>query len=790
MRKHMRRFIAIITATVLLFLNIQALAADDDASYVVKETNNGLTRIEFAQTQTISANTTAEYEFSVPKNGTYSFMANRSTKYKAKISAYVIDESSESNSIQIAKDVNYNTAQNYSRLGKYNEGKVTLEADKKYKLRVTPESDYEVNFFDIILTDITISQKTIIPAHFYSSVSTCDDNFLNNSGKRDASAARIYTDFSDYLIFGNPQKGQVSNVWQWQKCPISVLPMVHPTQKTGYVEYTLNFTEDAVYKIQPFLSVYSGQNTATPEPIYFSIDGQTAETVMYNPTSYADADQVLKWETRIKKGTHTLRMERRYDADLNQNQYMFHPFVAVEKAELEAEMFANGAETADVKDGNMSCKIHVNNAISEDIDVFALYAIYDEENRLTAIDSYTGKPSGNVIDLAVDDFKTQSGKTYYAKSFLWDSNMRGRCIDFSNKIDEYVDFTVEVPEEKEPVVLQLTDPQIIDGSQKRKENRLDPVTDEYWAKDKKDARCYNYMRETINAVKPDLILLTGDIVYGEFDDNGSAFDEMIEFMENFNIPWAPVFGNHEIESNIGADAMCKKFENAPHCLFVQRELTGNGNYTVGIKQGGKLTRIFFMMDSNGNFNMSQTSALNGHSKAGNGFSNDQREWIKLNGKRINEVSPNTKISFAYHIPVAKFQEAYRKYGFINSGTKENPIDIDKAANREEGDFGYLGGDIKSVFDTNGIDYANMKAIGCDSMFVGHLHEQSASVMYDGVRFHFGLKVSAYDYTNYRTDDGKIVGSYTNAGVPIVGGSVIKLANDGRISDIYHYYCKN
>ncbi len=40
------------------------------------------------------------------------------------------------------------------------------------------------------------------------------------------------------------------------------------------------------------------------------------------------------------------------------------------------------------------------------------------------------------------------------------------------------------------------------------------------------------------------------------------------------------------------------------------------------------------------------------------------------------------------------------------------------------------------------------------------------------------------------DDGKIVGSYTNAGVPIVGGSVIKLANDGRISDIYHYYCKN
>ena len=137
-------------------------------------------------------------------------------------------------------------------------------------------------------------------------------------------------------------------------------------------------------------------------------------------------------------------------------------------------------------------------------------------------------------------------------------------INFS----DYVDFVVSVPEDREAVILQLTDPQIIDSSQCRTEDRLSSIGKDIWSPDKKDIRCYDYLREIIENTNPDLIILTGDIVYGEFDDNGENLLEIIEFFESFGIPWAPVFGNHDNESKMGVDWQCEQFENAEHCLFL------------------------------------------------------------------------------------------------------------------------------------------------------------------------------------------------------------------------------
>lgn len=46
-------------------------------------------------------------------------------------------------------------------------------------------------------------------------------------------------------------------------------------------------------------------------------------------------------------------------------------------------------------------------------------------------------------------------------------------------------------------------------------------------------------------------MIAGDIVYGEFDHDGSALLSFIEFMDSLGIPWAPVLGNHETESRMG-----------------------------------------------------------------------------------------------------------------------------------------------------------------------------------------------------------------------------------------------
>lgn len=352
---------------------------------------------------------------------------------------------------------------------------------------------------------------------------------------------------------------------------------------------------------------------------------------------------------------------------------------------------------------------------------------------------------------------------------------------------ELVDFVVEVESGREPVILQLSDPQIIDPTQDRRPKPLSSLEKDYWAPEKIDERLYDSLTETIEATNPDLILLTGDLVYGEFDDNGTMLESLIAKMESFGIPWAPVFGNHENESAKGVDWQCQQLENAEHCLFKQRTLTGNGNYTVGIKQDGELKRVFFMMDSNGCSAMHENSLANGHSQTATGFGQDQMDWSIGLAEEIKEISPGTKISYAFHIQIMAFKDAYAKYGFTNSGTKENPINIDKLENKAEGDFGYLGRDLKGPWDTSYTFYNRMKAVGVDSIFVGHEHCNSASVVYEGIRFQFGQKLGTYDRANFVRNDGTIYGAYCGEDTPLSGGTVMKMSEeDGSFVDAYIY----
>ena len=356
---------------------------------------------------------------------------------------------------------------------------------------------------------------------------------------------------------------------------------------------------------------------------------------------------------------------------------------------------------------------------------------------------------------------------------------------------ELVDFVVQVEEGRDPIVLQLTDTQIIDAAQAPEDSNFSAATQEFWGPDKMEDRCFAYIRETVEATKPDLIILTGDLIYGKYDNAGTSLTSLVHFMESLGVPWAPVFGNHDAESAKGIDWICNQLKNAEHCLFLQRELTGNSNYTVGIAQGYDLLRVFFMLDSNGG-SASEASLANGHTKKSVGFGEDQIDWYEDTAYTIAEYSPNTHFSFAFHIQTAAFVDAYAKYGFTNKDTESNPILIDLLDSQEKGDFGYLAADLKSAWDTDGRVWQGIADIGADSVFVGHEHCNSASVVYEGVRFQFGQKSSTYDRYNSIMPDGNFVtGNRSDIETPLIGGTVIPLAaGEGSIKDPYIYYCKN
>ena len=142
-----------------------------------------------------------------------------------------------------------------------------------------------------------------------------------------------------------------------------------------------------------------------------------------------------------------------------------------------------------------------------------------------------------------------------------------------------------------------------------------------------------------------------------------------------------------------------------------------------------------------------------------------------------------------------FEEAfYNTYGFVNEGDGdlESPINIDKREDKRPTDFGYIGRKLKTPWDQDKTVYNGMKAIGVDSILVGHEHCNSASVVYDGVRFQYGQKIGEDDRINFRDSDGKITGYIaigTGLGTPVLGGTVMKLSPvTGEISDSYIHYC--
>ena len=411
-----------------------------------------------------------------------------------------------------------------------------------------------------------------------------------------------------------------------------------------------------------------------------------------------------------------------------------------------------------------------------------------------------------------------------------------------------VDFLIEVPADRDAVILQLADPQIIDANQMRPDGTLSAEMKEMWAWDEDilENRCYKYIREIVEETQPDLILLSGDIIYGAYDDNGRVLENFVDCMETLAledgtaVKWAPVMGNHDVESAKGADWQCAQYENASNCLFKQKQgdgegetkVKGNGNYTIGIRQGGELRRVVVNMDTNGCTGASEMSKNNGYTvHHGNneygmtygtyGLQKTQVEWFNETVKNIQKFVPDVKLTFHMHIAMNAFAEAYNDAYKNLVGTPIASVKAGKFGNaaskvfypervigHREGDVGALiwlwddGPDFWDVERINGagkedLVFNQIKALGTDSIFVGHYHSNSLSVFHDGIRFQFGQKCSTYDTTQILYANGTISSSNIyydsngncTAGTPLVGGTVNVMDKDtGLLKNPYIYYC--
>ena len=306
------------------------------------------------------------------------------------------------------------------------------------------------------------------------------------------------------------------------------------------------------------------------------------------------------------------------------------------------------------------------------------------------------------------------------------------------------DFLLSLPEERSGGavrLLQLTDTQIIDSSQRRTPDRLRVDEILAWSPDRFDQNCFDHIRALVTATKPDLIFITGDIVYGSFDDSGATFERFCEFMDSLEIPWAPVFGNHDNESARGVAWQCERFSASRYCLFARGNVSGNSNYTVGISVGGELLRVIYMIDSNGARGATDPAVIKEK-----GIYPDQIEWMRDSYAKIVEKAGRRVPTFlAFHIPTTDVTEIEIAKGYRTQERTRYAIGVDAPA--KDGDFG-------ANYETHDVSYIELDGfrdllseISADAVFVGHCHSINTVISHGGVSFVFGLKTGQYDYHN-------------------------------------------
>lgn len=324
------------------------------------------------------------------------------------------------------------------------------------------------------------------------------------------------------------------------------------------------------------------------------------------------------------------------------------------------------------------------------------------------------------------------------------------------------DFVLQIEKTRPIRLLQLTDMQVIDSSQRRTPDRIRPDEIEAWNPQNFDILCGDHIRSLVTEARPDLIFITGDITYGSFDDNGSTLKWLCSLMDSFGIPWAPVFGNHDNESRMGVEWQCEQFEKSKHCLFKRGDVSGNGNYTIGIAVGDKLLRVLYMIDSNGCKGSTDPSV-----KTERKIYSDQVELVASRAERIRRAQGRAVDSFvALHIPFDGFLEAERAKGYFDGSRDSYTLGVDTAP--RDRDFGARREDVLRNYAISPEDFTDtLVSCGVKAVFAGHFHKVNTCIEHRGIKWVYGLKTGQYDYHS----------------IGQTGGTLVRV--DGEENEIFH-----
>lgn len=266
------------------------------------------------------------------------------------------------------------------------------------------------------------------------------------------------------------------------------------------------------------------------------------------------------------------------------------------------------------------------------------------------------------------------------------------------------------------------------------------------------AQITNSIAMVVDREDPDLVIFDGDNTWGEetAGDLASCVADMTAHIEEKEIPWCHVYGNHDAEGKVTKEEQQAVYESFAHCVSEAgpEELAGIGNYVLPVyaHDGDEVKSAVWALDSGMYLDsaleqqiMPVFSAFKGHEFSDYAhISAGQVVWYYETSLAIEkECGHKVPGMMAFHIPL---QECY------NAWMNRDGIEYTGSRNED-----FCAGEINS-----GLYAAVLERGDIGTMVFGHDHTNDFALNYGGVMLCGASTVSPLCYWNPNNAGARVV----------------------------------
>ncbi len=242
-----------------------------------------------------------------------------------------------------------------------------------------------------------------------------------------------------------------------------------------------------------------------------------------------------------------------------------------------------------------------------------------------------------------------------------------------------------------------------------------------------DKKAMYAMYQLILKTKPDLIILTGDMLFvslvSRSINNSSAAIALKAYMDNIGIPWTMTFGNHDSEFyNTHSNSELRSlFTYSKIFLFSPLSQTKDNPYSnqiIKLYNGdGTINNAIILMDSNQLIEDEKTVT----------------NWYKKNISDLKRIENKNVPSLLFmHMPLYEYEKAYDLY-------EKNSSEVVYHSGKKRENVYYE--ERTDLFSTI-LEEGSTKGI-----FVGHDHLNDFSIEYKDVLLTYGKSIDYITYPN-------------------------------------------